>query len=104
MRLVKVNTNLDSDTVQVAGDSMAISHEISSEIAAALFAAKERSPHELNDLKEIVFKIHTTLEQFSDEDRIARMARVDPHAPQPEHLASAKAQTNSRARSAGKDS
>jgi len=83
---------------------MAISHELSSEIAAALFAAKERSPHELNDLKEIVFKIHSTLEQFSDEDRIARMARVDPRGPQPRHLASMEAQTNSRARSAGKDS
>lgn len=83
---------------------MAISHELSSEIAAALFAAKERSPHELNDLKEIVFKIHTTLEQFSDEDRIARMARVDPRLPQPQHLASVKAQANLKAKSAGKDS
>ena len=77
---------------------MAISHELSSEIAAALFAAKERSPHELNDLKEIVFKIHTTLEQFSDEDRIARMARVNPCAPQPEHLPAL------RAKSVGRDS
>ena len=77
---------------------MAISHELSSEIAAALFAAKERSPHELNDLKEIVFKIHTTLEQFSDEDRMARMARVDPRAPQPEHLPAL------RAKSVGRDS
>ena len=77
---------------------MAISHELSSEIATALFASKERSPHELNDLKEIVFKIHSTLEQFSDEDRMARMARVDPRAPQPENLSALKA------RSAGKDS
>jgi len=77
---------------------MAISHELSSEIATALFAAKERSPHELNDLKEIVFKIHSTLEQFSDEDRIARLARVDPHAPQPQNLPAGKAKF------AGKDS
>jgi len=83
---------------------MAISHELSSEIAAALFAAKERSPHELNDLKEIVFKIHTTLEQFSDEDRMARMARVDPHAPQPEILPAGKTQPDVKARSAGKNS
>ncbi len=56
-----------------------VSHELSSEIPAALFAAKERSPRELNDLKEIVFKIHSTLEQLTDEDR---MARIDPPAPQ----------------------
>ena len=77
---------------------MAISHELSSEIAAALFAAKERSPHELNDLKEIVFKIHSTLEQLSDEDRMARMARVDPQAPQSANLPDVKA------KSAGEDS
>ncbi len=74
---------------------MAISHELSSEIAAALFAAKERSPHELNDLKEIVFKIHSTLEQLTDKDR---MARVDPNAPQSANLPTIKA------KSAGKDS
>jgi hypothetical protein len=59
---------------------MAIAHELSSEIAAALFAAKERSPHELNDLKEMVFKIHLTLEQLTDEENVARIARVDAHA------------------------
>ena len=80
---------------QIAGDSMAISHEVSSEIAAALFAAKERLPHELNDLKEIVFRIHSTLEQLTDEDR---MARVDPHAPQSGNL------RDVRAKSAGQDS
>jgi len=83
---------------------MAISHELSSEIATALFAAKERSPHELNDLKEIVFKIHSTLEQFSDEDRMARMARVDPRATQPQNLPAGKAMPDVKARSAGKDS
>ena len=77
---------------------MAISHELSSEIAAALFSAKERSPRELNDLKDMVFRIHSTLEQLSDEDRTARMARVDPHSPQSVNLPAA------RGRSAGKDS
>jgi hypothetical protein len=50
---------------------MAISHELSGEIATALFAAKERSPGELNDLKEMVFAIHATLE------RLGRDARAD---------------------------
>ena len=61
---------------------MAISHELSSEIAAALFSAKERSPGELNDLKEILFKIHSTLQQLTDKDRAARGARVNLHPPQ----------------------
>ena len=77
---------------------MAISHELSSEIAAALFSAKERSPGELNDLKDMVFRIHSTLEQLSDEDRLARMARVDPYPPQSANLPAAKR------RSFGKDS
>lgn len=58
---------------------MAISHELSSEIATALLAAKERSPRELNDLKEVVFKIHSTLEQLT---RDARMDRVDHVSPE----------------------
>ncbi len=51
---------------------MSISHELSSEIATALFAAKERSPRELNDLKEVVFKIHATLQELTDAARIDR--------------------------------
>ena len=76
---------------------MAISHELSSEIADALFAAKERSPRELNDLKEIVFKIHSTLQQLKDKEQMAREARVNLDAPQ-----SADA-PDVRAKSAGKD-
>ncbi len=44
---------------------MSISHELSSDIATALFAAKERSPGELNDLKDMVFRIHSTLEELA---------------------------------------
>ena len=51
---------------------MAISHELSGEIAAALFAAKERSPRELNDLKEMVFAIHATLERLGHDARADR--------------------------------
>ena len=51
---------------------MALSHELSGEIATALFAAKERSPRELNDLKEMVFAIHATLERLGREDRVDR--------------------------------
>lgn len=76
---------------------MAISHELSSEIAEALFDAKERSPHELNDLKEIVFKIHSTLEELTDKDRIARVTRVNLDTPQSTD------RPDVRAKSAGKD-
>jgi hypothetical protein len=79
-------------------DFMAISHELSSEIADALFTGKERSPRELNDLKEIVFKIHSALQQLTDKARIARVARVDLHTPQSADL------TDLRSKSAGKDS
>ena len=53
---------------------MAISHELSSEIATALFSAKERSPRELNDLKEVIFRIHSTLEQLMRDHRVAQVA------------------------------
>ena len=67
----------NSDTVQIPGDSMAISHELSSEIATELFSAKERSPRELKDLKEVIFKIHSTLEQLTRDAHVAREGRVD---------------------------
>jgi len=77
---------------------MAISHELSSEIADALFASKERSPRELSDLKDIVFKIHSTLQQLTDRDRMARLAQVSSDTPQSANL------PDVRAKSAGKDS
>jgi hypothetical protein len=44
---------------------MAIEHELSSEIAAALLTGKEREPSELNHLKETVFRVHSTLQQLT---------------------------------------
>jgi hypothetical protein len=48
---------------------MAIANELSGEIAVALLSTKKKSPHELNDLKEMVFKIHSTLQQMADQTR-----------------------------------
>ncbi len=45
---------------------MAISNELSSEIATALFAEKERSPEEMDALKKILFEVHSTLQSLSD--------------------------------------
>ena len=45
---------------------MAISHELSSEIATALLTSRARTPSELNDLKEMLLEIHSTLEGLSE--------------------------------------
>ena len=44
---------------------MTISNELSSEIATALLA-KERSAEELNDLKKILFEVHSTLQSLTE--------------------------------------
>ncbi len=51
---------------------MAIEHELSSEIAAALLTGKERAPSELKHLKETVFRVHSTLQQLTAESRRKR--------------------------------
>ena len=58
-------------------NSMAISHDLSSEIATALLAAKDRSPRELEDLKEVLLLVHSTLQRLTDE---ARLKRLKPQA------------------------
>jgi hypothetical protein len=68
---------LNSSAAQIAGDSMAISHELSSEIVAALLAAKERSPGELKDLREILVMIHSTLQRLTDDAHAARVERFN---------------------------
>jgi hypothetical protein len=50
---------------------MAISNELSSEIAAAILA-ETKSPQELNKLRDVVLQVHTTLQQMSEEARVSR--------------------------------
>lgn len=50
---------------------MALSNELSSEIAAAILSRKN-SPAELEDLKRVVEEVHSTLEQMEDRERKAR--------------------------------
>ena len=52
---------------------MAIEHELSSEIAAALLTGKERAPSELKHLKETLFRVHSTLQQLTAESRRRRV-------------------------------
>ena len=50
---------------------MAISNELSSEIAAAILAEK-KTPQELNQLKDMILRVHTALQEMSEEARTQR--------------------------------
>ena len=50
---------------------MAISNELSSEIAAAILQ-ENKSPQELEQLKEVVLQVHTALQEMSREARTKR--------------------------------
>jgi predicted transcriptional regulator len=50
---------------------MAISHELSSEIAAALLLEK-KSPQELKQLKDIILQVHSALQKMSADERANR--------------------------------
>jgi hypothetical protein len=53
---------------------MAISNELSSEIAIALLTAKDRSGEELTQLKNILLEVHTTLQEMTERSRPAQEA------------------------------
>jgi predicted transcriptional regulator len=50
---------------------MAISNELSSDVAAAILAEK-KSPQELKKLKEIILEVHSALQKMSEETRAYR--------------------------------
>jgi predicted transcriptional regulator len=51
---------------------MAISNELSSEIAAALLAEK-KTPQELNQLKDVILRVHSALQKMSEDARSRRI-------------------------------
>jgi hypothetical protein len=51
--------------------TMAISNELSSEIAAAIFD-KKKTPQELQKLKDVILRVHSTLQEMSEDARIRR--------------------------------
>ena len=51
---------------------MAISNELSSEIAAAILA-KKGSPEDLSKLKEVLLEIHSTLQRMSEDEHPSRL-------------------------------
>ena len=50
---------------------MAISNELSSDIAAAILAAN-KTPEELNQLKEVILRVHSELQKMSENARTTR--------------------------------
>jgi hypothetical protein len=56
---------------------MTVSNELSSDIASAILAAKERSPRQLSELKEIVLRVHSTLQELAEKERAS--PRRHPH-------------------------
>ena len=48
---------------------MTVANELSSDIASAILAANEQSPRPLNELKEIVLKVHDTLQEMAEKER-----------------------------------
>jgi len=54
---------------------MAISNELSSEIAAAILA-NEKSPQDLLKLKEVLLEIHSTLQKMSEQAHLSRLKEV----------------------------
>lgn len=56
---------------------MAISNELSSEIAVAILAAK-KNPQELHQLKDIILKVHSTLQKMSKDARADSASELKP--------------------------
>jgi hypothetical protein len=52
---------------------MAISNELSSEIAAAILA-NQNSPQDLRKLKDVLLEIHSTLQKMSEESHRSRLS------------------------------
>jgi len=56
---------------------MAISNELSSDVAVAILA-KNKSPQELKQLKDIILQVHSTLQEMSEETRTDRLKKNEP--------------------------
>ena len=57
---------------------MSIQNELSSDIAVALLTGKDRDPQKLDDLKKVVLKVHSILQEASKDLRRKRSARPPP--------------------------
>jgi predicted transcriptional regulator len=57
---------------------MAISNELSSDVAVALLT-KEKSPEELQQLKDVILEVHSALQKMSEETRADRLKKKTSH-------------------------
>jgi len=55
--------------------NMAISNELSSDVAVAILA-KKKSPQELEQLKDVILQVHSTLQKMSEETRSDRLKKA----------------------------
>jgi len=53
---------------------MAISNELSSDVAVAILA-QNKTPQELEQLKDIILQVHSALQKMSEETRSDRLKR-----------------------------
>ena len=60
---------------------MAISNELSSDVAVAILA-QNKSPQELEQLKDIILQVHSALQKMSEEARSERLKKMPQKAPQ----------------------
>ena len=58
---------------------MAISNELSSEVAIAILA-QDKSPQELEQLKDVILQVHSALQKMSEEMRSERLKKKPPKA------------------------
>jgi hypothetical protein len=65
-------TKLFETRIQRVVVSMAISNELSSDIAVALIGANDKDPRRLKKLKEILIEVHATLQQMTERSKAAR--------------------------------
>ena len=55
---------------------MSIQNELSSDIAVALLTGKDRDPQKLDDLRKVVLKVHSILQEASEDIRRKRVRAV----------------------------
>jgi predicted transcriptional regulator len=53
---------------------MAISNELSSDVAVAILG-KNKSPQELQQLKDVILQVHSALQKMSEETRADRLKK-----------------------------
>jgi predicted transcriptional regulator len=60
--------------LEIPSKQMAISNELSSDVAAAILTEK-KSPQELKKLKDIILQVHSALQKMSEDTRADRFRK-----------------------------